>query len=194
MSRKNSDRVIQDISLVFREYIDDANSLTSENSYKSALTKLEGIDFVASDVSNFAGMISRDLFTDKANYWTVGLFISAAINKIIKKADIVTLDFSGMDSPVDCIGYRLEHGNIVLQENAGDYLGERMFGGKITIDGNAGNYVGYAMSGGEIKIKGNAGSLVGRYMTGGTISIEGQIGSISEECKGKIYRGGSLVR
>ncbi len=124
-------------------------------------------------------MINRESFSDKANYWTAGLFISAATNKVIQEDDTVTLDFTHLDSPADCIGYRLKQGKIVLQGNGGDYVGELMSGGKITIHGNAGYYVGYNMSGGHITVKGNAGGHLGTYMSGGVIDIECQIGSIS---------------
>jgi len=182
------------IDKVFREYITYANYLTSENSYKSAASKLEHLKFIQNDVSTFAGLIDREQFTDKANYWTVGLFISAAINKVISKDEVMVLDFVRLGYPVDCIGYRLKQGNLSLQGNAGDYLGENMSGGKITIQGNAGNYVGYAMSGGEIMVQGNVVDHVGTYMSGGTIHVKGQIGSIAESCKGRIYHDTTLLR
>ncbi|HKU32363.1 MAG TPA: hypothetical protein VJR22_00770 [Candidatus Nitrosotalea sp.] len=194
MDRVDSNNTVFAIAKVFREYIDYANYLTSENSYKSALSKLENLKFTMNDVSTFAGLIDREQFTAKANYWTVGLFISAAINKVITKGDVMMLDFAILDYPVDCIGYRLEQGNITLQGDAGDYLGENMSGGEITIRGNAGNYVGYAMSGGEITIQGNAMDHIGTYMSGGIIHVKGEISSISESCKGRIYRGITSLR
>ncbi|MDE1726441.1 MAG: hypothetical protein KGH89_04170 [Thaumarchaeota archaeon] len=193
MARENSNDITYAIAKIFREYIVDANSLTSEESYKSASSKIERLGLTLNDVSIFAGLINRESFSDKANYWTAGLFISAAINKIIKKNDIVTLDFPNLGCPVDCIGYRLKQGKIAFQGNVGDYVGERMSEGEITIQGSAGYYVGYNMSGGEITIQGSAGGHVGTYMSGGVIHIEGQIGSISESCKGRIYRRGMLL-
>ncbi len=83
-------------------------------------------------------MISGEHFSDKANYWTAGLFISAAINKTIKEDDTVTLDFSSLGCPADCIGYSLEEGKIVVQGGAGDYVGEGMSDGEIIVQGNAG--------------------------------------------------------
>jgi hypothetical protein len=192
VARANSNDIINAISKTFREYIVYANSLISEDSYKSASSKLEGLNFTLNDVSIFAGLINRESFSDKANYWTTGLFISAAINKVIKEYDTVTLNFPSLGCPADCIGYRLKQGKIAFQGNAGDYVGEAMSGGEITIQGNAGYYVGYNMSGGHIKIQGNAGDHVGTYMSGGVIHIEGQIGSISESGRGKIYHRGIL--
>lgn len=177
---------------IFREYIIDANGLTSEYSYKYALSKLERLDFSLSDVSSFASLVSSKNFSGEANYWTIGIFISAAINKIIKNDDILTLNFVDLDYPVDCIGFKLKHGKIILHGNAGDYLGEHMSGGEITIQGNAGYYIGYCMSGGCIVIQYNAGGHIGRYMSGGIIKIEGQIGSIATPYKGKIYHKGML--
>ncbi len=194
MDQVDTNNTISSIAKVFREYITYANYLTSEFSYKSALSKLENLKFVLNEVSTFAGLIDREQFTDKANYWTAGLFISAAINKVITKDEVMVLDFVRLGYPVDCIGYRLKQGNLSLRGDAGDYLGENMSGGKITIQGNAGNYVGYAMSGGEITIQGNVVDHVGTYMSGGTIHVKGQIGSISGSCKGRIYRDTTLLR
>ena len=188
-----SNDVICAIAKIFREYIVYANSLTSERSYKSASSKLERLNFALNDVSIFAGLINSESFSDKANYWTAGLFISAAINKVIKEDDTVTLGFPSLGCPADCVGYRLKQGKIALQGNAGDYVGELMSGGEITIQGNAGYYVGYNMSGGHIIVQGNAGGHLGTYMSGGVIDIEGQIGSISESCRGKIYCRGTLL-
>ncbi|MGB6462697.1 MAG: hypothetical protein WA799_01740 [Nitrosotalea sp.] len=190
---ENSNDTISAIANIFREYIVYANSLTSEDSYKSASSKIERLNFTLNDVSIFAGLINRESFSDKANYWTAGLFISAAINKVIKKDDTVALDFPSLGCPADCIGYRLKQGKIAFQGNAGDYIGEGMSGGEITIQGNAGYYVGYNMSGGHIIIQGNTGGHVGTYMSGGVMHIEGQIGSISESCRGRIYRRGILL-
>src|SRR5579885_894198 len=185
---------IHAIAKIFREYIVHANSMTSEESYKHASSNLDKVNFFLSDVPIFARLISGEYFTDKANYWTAGLFISAAINKVIKENEIVTLGFPILGFPVDCIGYGLKRGKIALQENAGDYLGEGMSGGEITIQHNAGYYLGYNMSGGRIIVHGNTGDHIGTYMSGGIIDIKGQIGSIAGSCRGKIYHRGMLVR
>ena len=193
VDKADSSSTIHAITQVFKEYIDYANYLTSENSYKYASSKLESLNFIANDISNFANLISREHFTDKANYWTAGLFISAAVNKIIKKDERMIMSFGNLRHPVDCIGYKLVQGIITLQDNAGDYLGESMSGGEIIIQGNAGNYVGYAMSGGKIIIHGNVGDHIGSYMSGGIIQVEGQVGSIAKSCKGRIHHGSTSV-
>ncbi|MGI0087302.1 MAG: hypothetical protein ACREBI_05020 [Nitrosotalea sp.] len=194
VAKADSNDIMDTIAKIFREYIVYANSLTSEVSYKSASSKLERLNFALNDISIFAGLINSESFSEKANYWTAGLFISAAVNKVIKEDDKVTLDFTGLGGTVDCIGYRLEQGKIVLRGNAGDYVGEAMSGGEITVQGNAGYYTGYAMSGGHIIIQGNTGGHIGTYMSGGVIDIEGKIGSIAESCRGRIYHRGTLLR
>ena len=192
MTGTNSNVIVDAIARIFREYIIDANGMTSENSYKYASTKLQSLKFALDDVSVFASMISGKYFSDEANYWTSGIFVSAAINKIIKKDETIKLDFASLEHPADCVGFRLEHGTIILHGNSGDYLGERMSGGKIIVEGNAGYYVGYSMSRGSITVQGNSGGHLGRYMSGGVIKIEGQIGSIAKPCKGQIYQKGIL--
>ncbi len=193
MTKTNSNDVTHSIAKIFREYIAYANSLTSEESYKLASSKLERLNFTLDAVSIFAGLINSESFSGKANYWTAGLFISAAINKVIKEDDTVVLDFSRLGTQADCVGYRLKQGKIVLQGNAGDYVGEAMSGGKIAIQGNAGYYVGYNMSGGHILVRGDTGGHIGTYMSGGSIDIEGRIGSIAKSCRGKIYHKGTLL-
>lgn len=186
-----SNVAIYSIAKIFRDYIIDANGLTSKNSYKHATTKLERLEFGLGDVLSFAGMISGQYFSDKANYWTAGIFVSAAINKIIKSDETATLEFSSLGCAADCIGYRLDRGNIVLHGDAGDYLGEEMSGGTITVLGNAGYYAGFCMSGGKITVDGDAGGHLGTYMSGGTIDVHGRIGSVADSCKGRISQNGS---
>ncbi len=188
----NSNITIHAMAEIFRDYIVDANSLTSENSYKYALSKLGGLVYTLGDVAIFASTISGKDFTDEANYWTSGIFVSAAVNKIIKENEAVTLDFASLGVPADCIGFRLKHGKILVPGNAGDYLGEHMTGGEIIVRGNAGYYTGYSMSGGSITVHGNAGGHLGRYMSGGIIKIEGKVGSIAKPYTGKIYQRGIL--
>jgi glutamate synthase domain-containing protein 3 len=192
VAETKSNVTVHAMAEIFREYIVDANGLISENSYKYALSKLEGLVYTLSDVTIFTAMISGKKFTDKANYWTSGIFVSAAVNKIIKENETVKLDFASLGVPADCIGFRLKYGKILVLGNAGDYLGEHMSGGEIIIKGNAGYYVGYSMLGGSIIVRGNAGSHVGRYMSGGVIKIEGQIGSITKSYQGRIYHKGTL--
>ncbi|MGI0101691.1 MAG: hypothetical protein ACREA7_03740 [Nitrosotalea sp.] len=192
-SKQYSNDTIDNIAKIFREYIVYANSLTSEVSYKSALSKLEKINFALNDVSIFAGLINSESFSEKANYWTAGLFISAAVNKVMQEDDKVILDFAGLGCTVDCIGYRLERGKLAFRGNAGDYVGEAMSGGEITVQGNTGYYVGYDMSGGHIIIQGNTEGHVGTYMSGGVIDIEGKLGSIAESCRGRVYCRGTLL-
>lgn len=192
MAGTNSDVAVEAMAEIFRDYIIDANGLTSESSYKYALSKLEGLVYTLNDATVFASMISEKAFTDEANYWTSGIFVSAAVNQIVKENETVILDFANLDVPADCIGFRLKHGKILVPRNAGDYLGEHMSGGEIVVQGNAGYYVGYAMSGGSITVHGNAGGHLGRYMSAGVIQIEGQIGSIARPYRGKIYHKGIL--
>ena len=49
------------IAKIFREYIADANSLTSEYSYRSASSKLERLGFILGDVSIFSSLISGNI-------------------------------------------------------------------------------------------------------------------------------------
>ncbi|MCL4365110.1 MAG: hypothetical protein M1569_01210 [Candidatus Marsarchaeota archaeon] len=136
-----------------------------------------------------------------------GYFISAAINKIIKESDTVTLDFNG--AKVDHVAHHLQKGHVILNGPAGDYVGWGMSGSaKLTINGSAGDSAGLVMSGSasltingsagnragqgmfrsaKLTIKQNAGNAVGGYSSGGTIEIEGDIGSIADSCKAEVY-------
>ena len=178
------------IAQAFKDYASFANYLTSESSYRSAVSKLEPLEFSIDDVLKFAGSLNGKFIAEGGNYWTVGLFISAAINKVIKSGETVALDLSGLEN-IDGIGYRMSRGTMILQGNAGDYLGESMTGGNLTVSGDAGNYVGYAMSGGLISVEGNAALHLGTYMSGGVIRIGGRIGSTAKSCKGTVYCGNS---
>ncbi|MDE1861685.1 MAG: hypothetical protein KGI33_02105 [Thaumarchaeota archaeon] len=182
------------IERAFKEYIRDANMMTSDISYKLAASKVAGTIFSLDDVGQFAQGISGSRFSDKANYWTSGLFVSAAINKMATEMSSVVLEFGLLGCPVDCIGYALERGSIIVEGGAGDYLGERMRGGEITVRGRVGNYAGYCMSGGRITVRGDAGCHTGTYMSGGVIEVGGRISSIPESCSGTVIAGGRKIR
>ena len=163
----------------------------SNNGYKGFQNALANIDYTLADIEKICPKI-------KINNNT-GLFISAAINKIITENDTVTLDFNG--KKVGYVASRLQKGHVILNGpagyaagelmsgsasltingNAGDFAGQFMSGSaRLTIHGSAGNYAGEFMSGSaSLTIKQNAGKEVGYDSLGGTIEIWGTIDHIA---------------
>ncbi|MEO0220173.1 MAG: hypothetical protein ABIL89_08575 [candidate division WOR-3 bacterium] len=172
--------------------------------YKISSKGLKSINYSLKDIEDLCPVIEGD--EDK-----IGIYISAAINKIIKDGEEVRLNFG--NKRIDFIGLYLSKGKIIVGGGAGDYVGYGMKGGNINMEGGAGNFVGIWMEGGNINIEGGAGDYVGRGMKGGSISIGGNAGkyvggsseggeiwidgdykSIGKNCKAKIYHKGKLVR
>ena len=158
----------------------------SNNGYKGFQNALANIDYTLADIEKICRKI-------EINHKT-GLFISAAINKIITENDTVTLDFNRKE--VNELAYRLQKGHVILNGPAGDAAGEFMSdSASLTINGNAGDFVGHGMSGSaSLTIKQIAGDDVGCFSSGGTIKIEGDIGSIADSCKAEVFHKGKRVR
>jgi len=171
--------------------------------YEKASEKLNSINYSLKDIEDLCPVIEGD--EDK-----IGIYISAAINKIIKDGEEVRLNFG--NRKINFLGMYLSRGKVIVEGDAGYYVGYEMDGGNINVEGGASYYVGREMKGGSIYIKGNAGDDVGEEMKGGTISIGGNAGkcvgdfseggeiriegnykSIGENCKAKIYHKGKLI-
>ena len=144
----------------------------SNNGYEGFQNALANIDYTLADIEKICPKI-------KINNNT-GLFISAAINKIITENDTVTLDFNGKE--VNELAYRLQKGHVILNGPAGDSVGQFMSGSAhLTINGNAGNSAGWDMHGSaSLTINGNAGDFAGWNMHGSaSLTINGNAGDFA---------------
>lgn len=167
---------------------------------------LGNVDYTLKDIENFCGIIKGI----GGNRTQIGIYTSAAINKIIREEETVILDLGYVQG----LGMHLSKGTVVTEHNVGDYLGSnmtggtiivngdttrqagfKMHGGKIIIEGQSENLLGECMDGGEILIKGKAGSNVGMFSSGGRIDIAGDCDSLYRgKGNADIYYKGSLVR
>lgn len=73
----------------------------------------------------------------------------------------------------------LNHGEVTLEGNGGDYLGVLNDGARIRVQGNAGRYLADNMTRGHVTVQGDAGYGVGQYCYGGTIVIHGNAGDFT---------------
>lgn len=73
----------------------------------------------------------------------------------------------------------LDHGEVIITGNAGDYLGVLNNGANIKVTGDAGNYVADNMTDGTVIIEGNAGYGAGQYCYGGTVIVRGNAGDFT---------------
>ena len=141
----------------------------SKNTYEDFQNALHNVSYTLTDIEAICPKI-------KINNNT-GLFISAAINKIITENDTVTLDFNGKE--VNELAYRLQKGHVILNGPAGIAAGEFMSGSaSLTINGNAGDFAGWNMYGSaQLIINGSAGNYAGYRMSGSaSLTIHGPAG------------------
>ena len=171
--------------LLFENVLEEfAKSNTYEDVLSTASTLLKGVNYTIKDIEELCLTLSKS-YTNETT--SIGIFISAAINKIIKETDTINLDFAGIE--VNCLGYCLTRGNLIIKGNAGKYTGDSMQSGSITIHGNAGDYTGDSMEDGSIIVDGNAGKYTGDFMQSGSITIHGNAG----EYTGHSMEGGSII-
>lgn len=104
----------------------------------------------------------------------LGLYLSALVNNIITKHDIVILN---PETRLTGLGAFLEKGTIRVKSESGIFTGFHMVGGKLIIEGNAGEYTGIFMKKGEIHVYGE------NFTTT----------DISPVCEGRIYHKNRLV-
>ncbi len=156
-----------------------------------ASAMLEGLDYTIEDIEFICPLIaysykkkcyaSKNLnfLREKDLKEAIGIFLSAAINKIIKKTDTVNIYLLGIE--VDYLGSYLPCGNLIIHGNVGKMTGTCMENGIIIIEGNAGTNTGHQMKNGIIIIEGNAGINTGCFMSEGTIIVGGNVGDFTGE-------------
>ncbi|MCL4365055.1 hypothetical protein M1590_01890 [Candidatus Marsarchaeota archaeon] len=144
------------------------------NEYEDFQNALRNVSYTLADIEAICPKIEIE--------WNTGLFISAAINKIIEESDTVTLDFNGVK--VNYVTYLLQKGHVILYGPAGDSAGLVMSGSaSLTIYGPAGDWSGWEMSGSaRLTINGPAGDYVGAGMSGSaSLTINGSAGNYAGE-------------
>ncbi|NOT15307.1 MAG: formylmethanofuran dehydrogenase subunit C, partial [Methylotenera sp.] len=90
--------------------------------------------------------------------------------------DTENIHFKNSTSQLDYIGYKMTHGTITIEGNAGDFLGANMQNGSIICQGNTGDRAGDLMRRGLILIDGNTGDYCASRMIAGTIGVYGKVG------------------
>jgi len=167
-------------------YLEDCYNLrTFPEKYGMAMKLVEDVDYTFKHIE----ILNKELIAKDIKEHYVGLYLSALINSIIGKNDVVTLSYGlanlgaymeqGMiviegDAEYN-IGIFNKGGKIIVKGNVNDYLGYRMKKGEIIVEGSANNYIGYSLQGGEIYVKKNAGIQTGQAMEGGKIFVNGDI-------------------
>ena len=150
---------------------------TGEYKLSIASALLKGVNYTIKDIEELCPILSQS-YANETN--SIGIFISAAINKIIKETDTINLDFAGIE--VNYLGYCLTRGNLIIKGSVGGYTGQSMRSGSITIHGNAGGNTGCSMQSGSITIHGNSEDATGRFMKDGSIIVDGNADSFTGFC------------
>lgn len=82
-----------------------------------------------------------------------------------------------------------DHGEVIIQGNAGDYLGVLNSGATIRVTKNAGNYAADNMTGGTVIIDGNAAYGAAQYSYAGTVVVRGDAGDFTAT----MNKGGTVI-
>ena len=80
-------------------------------------------------------------------------------------------------------------GELIVEEDSGDYLGALNDGAIIRVTGNAGRYLADNMTSGTVIVEGDAGYGAGQYCYGGTMVIRGSAGDFT----GVMNKGATLI-
>jgi hypothetical protein len=109
-----------------------------------------------------------------------GIFLSAAINKVIKADDSLELDISPAlpdtgQLLLNDLGMRFEQGTLILNGTVGQRVGWAQSGGKIVVNGDAEGHAAEWMSGGELVINGDLYDDSCLGMHGGVVKINGNV-------------------
>ena len=101
--------------LLFEDALEEfkVNSFDYEN-FSTASTLLKGVNYTIKDIEELCLILSKSYANETTS---IGIFISAAINKIIKETDTINLDFAGIE--VNYLGYCLTccHLPLICQYN-----------------------------------------------------------------------------
>ncbi len=177
-SENNREITVDRLSMSnLKEAFDTSSKMSFSDSRDYYKSKVNNIDYTKQDIEEICKIIDVNEKT--------GIFISEAINKIIKDGDVIYLDFNGRK--VDYLAYGLMRGTVIVRGDAGNYAGGFMGGSaKLKIYGNAGfrtgtsnkddayvlvhrdvgDEAGISMSGNaKLEIYGNAGFRTGGYST-----------------------------
>ena len=177
-SENNREITVDRLSMSnLKEAFDTSSKMSFSDSRDYYKSKVNNIDYTKQDIEEICKIIDVNEKT--------GIFISEAINKIIKDGDVIYLDFNGRK--VDYLAYGLMRGTVIVRGDAGNYAGGFMGGSaKLEIYGNAGfrtgtsnkddayvlvhrdvgDEAGISMSGNaKLEIYGNAGFRTGGYST-----------------------------
>jgi len=195
-----NEKNLVDMSLGLNKFLKKSGGLYEHESYNLALQIAKGIRYNADDLTLFSKLII-DYNSD------IGLYLSGLTNKIIKNSSVVLKPLFELD----CIGYNLSKGKLIVEGNLGYSAGAKMTGGHMIVYGNADTSAGYEMKGGKITVSGNvtdnlgdtmyggqilvqgdAGSFIGTYMDGGKIIVKGNVKEIGELYNGELHVYGKI--
>lgn len=147
----------------------------------SQLLRSSRNSYALHDVELFYQCLPKD-----ANSIDAGLFVSAAVNNIIKPYDEV--QFWNPDMALHYMGTKLRTGTVRIESSVANYLGHKMEGGRLIVKGDAGNFAAYEMSGGNIEVYGRVGSKSCNNMTGGRFTAHRRVGhNTGENASSKAY-------
>ena len=105
------------------------------------------------------------------------LSVADAFEISIEATDAAKITFKNTTSFHQYIGFGMTAGQIVVEDDAGDFLGAQLQNGVLICKGNAAARAGDRMRRGMLLIEGNAGEYCGSDMMAGTLGVLGSTGA-----------------
>lgn len=146
-----------------------SDELSPVEKYDLYALRLRKVSYGLDNIQEFID--ASDLKADPTN---LGIFISAAINKVMGEDDMLELNARFFE--LNWLGMRLPRGTLILNGDLGIGAAYLMLGGEFTVKGNAGMRAGEGISGGNFLVIGNVGSFAAKDMTGGAMITDGNAG------------------
>ncbi|MDP2909088.1 MAG: hypothetical protein Q8N77_04760, partial [Nanoarchaeota archaeon] len=112
-----------------------------DSNYKKALRLTKGLSYTLKDVEELSKRIGPG--EDE----TLGIYLSAVINRKIRKKDEVVLSPNGL---LTGLGMYLRKGTVIIEGDTRNATGRCMKGGKVIVKGSVRNDTGESMEDGEI--------------------------------------------
>jgi len=158
--------------------------------YEAGEMIAKGTDYTKEDLESFVKVFDAK-FSDNPEFeWVefedLGFCISALVNKIIKKGDLITLEPS---IKLHGLGTKLKKDRtLIVYGDVLHWTGLYLKGGNIRVYGNGGDYTGCDMKKGDIWFEGNLENYIGDGMENGIIRFHGDDpGGLGDCYNGEVY-------
>ncbi len=165
---RSTSRVLDGYSVAMLSRIFETKSMSTYDRLAEMLRSHRD-NYTIRDIEKFYSSLTPGVNTIDA-----GVFVSAAINNIIRDGDMVVLRNHRIT--LHYMGTRLSRGTEIIEGGALNFLGYKMRGGTLILKGDALNFAATEMTGGNIEVLGRLASSAADGMHGGRLIVNQRAG------------------